>query len=229
MVLTGKPLLLPMENQDVTVLKKRLYEPSPDCTDCTSTCPESHLAGQAALMSPMKAGKTVPNMQLLLIVNWGNLCCHTPAGAQLLGQTSTLSLSALRAPKNTKLSQSACSSSVLNQVGCWPFISPAGSQQASHGKLPPQQVPACVVPVLGWAVVGRGKWLKLCTKGKQRWVPLHAISGKPSILPYSCRLKMITFICCFHHNTLPMVNKTLVQWGHATVWSVPVLPSYRQQ
>lgn len=118
---------------------------------------------RAALMSPVKAGKPVPGMQLLLTVNWGNLCCHTPAGAQLLGQTSTLSWSDLRAPKNTKLPQAACSPSVLNQVGCWPFISPVGSQQASHRKLPPQQVPACVVPVLGWAVAGRRKWLKLCT------------------------------------------------------------------
>lgn len=53
---------------------------------------------RAALMPPVKAGKPVPGMQLLLTVNWGNLCCHTPAGAQLLGQTSTLSWSDLRAP-----------------------------------------------------------------------------------------------------------------------------------
>lgn len=132
-------------------------------------------------------------------------------------------------PKNTKLPQAACSSSVLNQVGCWPFISSAGSQQASHGELYSQQVPACVVPVLGWAVAGRGKWLKLCTKRKQGQVPLYAISGKPSILPSSCRLMMTSFMHCFHHNSLPMINKTLVQWGHSIVWSLPVLPTYRQQ
>lgn len=177
-------------------------------------------------MSPMKAGKPVPDMQLLLLVNWGNLCCRTPAGAPLLGQTGTLSLSDLRTQNS---SRQPAHPSVLNQVSCWPFISSAGSQQASHGELYSQQVPACVVPVLGWAVAGRGKWLKLCTKRKQGQVPLHAISGKPSILPSSCRLMMTSFMHCFHHNSLPMINKTLVQWGHSIVWSLPVLPTYRQQ
>lgn len=124
MVLTGKPLLLPTENQDVTTLKKKLYEPSPDSTDCTSTCPGSRLAGQAVLMSPMKARKLVPDIQLLLIVSWGNLCCRTPAGAQLPQQLSTcwgkpapFSLSDLRAPKNTNSSrQPASLLSLINWV-----------------------------------------------------------------------------------------------------------------
>lgn len=54
----------------------------------------------------------------------------------------------------TKMPQAACPPSVVNQVDCWPFISPAGSQQISHRRLSPQQVPACVVPVLDRAVLG---------------------------------------------------------------------------
>lgn len=52
-----------------------------------------------------------------------------------------------------KIPQAAWPPSVLNQEGCWPFISHVRSQQQSHRRLPPQQVPACVVPVLDWAVL----------------------------------------------------------------------------
>jgi len=55
-----------MEEQDVTAHLKKALRASPHPSDCTSTCPESHLAGQGSVdVSRGKQGSTACSLSQL--------------------------------------------------------------------------------------------------------------------------------------------------------------------
>lgn len=138
-----------------------MFQKSHHPSDCFSSCPESHLASQSSIVSSRKQGTprraASPNFGLGELV----LLPPQPGTVRETGPTGPLSLSDPRVTTKPKIPQAACPPSVLNQVDCWPFISPAGNQQVRHKRLPPQQVPACVVPVSKSGCTGHGEELKL--------------------------------------------------------------------